>query len=160
MNSNEQRFWVKVNRGDDDECWEWQAASVNGYGSFYTPDRHFQAHRFSYKLKVEDPGDEYVLHTCDNPSFVNPEHLYLGDQQDNLNDAVSRGRTASREEHGVSKLTIKEVSHIKWKLENTNLTHAEIAEKYSIGKGNISPISRGVTWDDVKPESPEEYNDG
>lgn len=72
-------------------CWNWVGAVANkkGYGSFFG-DR---AHRVSYRtFKGEIPSDKHVLHRCDNPSCVNPEHLFLGTNKENIDDKMLKGR--------------------------------------------------------------------
>ena len=74
-------------------CWEWRGArSETGYGRIWMAGKHKRAHRVSYAAFVGPIGDANVLHTCDNPPCVNPQHLYLGTQKDNARDAVTRGR--------------------------------------------------------------------
>lgn len=88
------RFWDKVDKSGD--CWVW-TASINkkGYGWFKFGGRMMLAHRVSYELEIGEITDGLlVLHRCDNPSCVNPEHLYLGDHDTNMADRVSR-RTAA-----------------------------------------------------------------
>jgi hypothetical protein len=151
----EARFWDKVDRGDEDECWEWVASKTSGgYGNFYLGESSISAHRFAYKQEEQPPGDNLVLHTCDNPSCVNPSHLYLGDQQDNMNDAVERGRIAEGEDHGMTSLTAEQVSHLKWEGENTGKTNTVLADEYGVTVRTIGNILRGVTWSDVEPEKP------
>jgi len=91
------RFWNKVDRTSNPNCcWEWTANKLKQrYGRFSIGKKHILAHRFSYELhygKIPDGLD--VLHTCDNPPCVNPNHLYLGTQQDNANDMVAKNRQA------------------------------------------------------------------
>jgi len=138
-----ERFWNKVEKTGSDDCWEWQASTINGYGQF---DKGLLSHRVAYRLEVEDPGENYVLHKCDNKLCVNPEHLYLGDQQDNMNDAVERGQMPSGENAGPAKLTNEEVEEIRSKLEDTDLTQKEIGEQYGVTQPIISDISNGKIW--------------
>lgn len=90
------RFWAKVNRGTG--CWEWLGERNNkGYGRFPTYSRDSRkrllAHRVSYTLHHgQIPAGMVVMHACDNPGCVNPEHLSIGTQQDNLRDALAKGR--------------------------------------------------------------------
>jgi hypothetical protein len=87
-------FWAKVARGAD--CWEWGGArNTSGYGWFrFGPDRTpTGAHRVAYELSNGPiPDGLAVLHRCDNPPCVNPAHLFLGTNQDNVTDKVNKGR--------------------------------------------------------------------
>jgi len=91
------RFESKFIRKDINECWEWQATKLpSGYGSFARNDNkkgNFYAHRYSYELYVgEILADKYVCHKCDNPSCVNPSHLFLATQKDNIKDMLNKNR--------------------------------------------------------------------
>lgn len=153
MSDLEDRFWDKVDRGEDDECWEWQASTSDGYGQFSVHYEVKSAHRVAYRFVVGDPGDSFVLHECDNPACVNPAHLYLGTHQDNMDDMVERGRATGNkprgEKHGHTKLTERDVGEIKWKLENTSMTKTAISDEYPVSQRTISNIEWGVTWEDV-----------
>ena len=90
----EQKFWNNVNvRGDTWECWEWTAGqNSDGYGNFNFPNKTKSAHRVAWILTYGPiPMGICVLHSCDNPSCCNPEHLFLGTNQDNMNDLAEKG---------------------------------------------------------------------
>lgn len=93
MNANERfdRYVDKEHR----ECWAWLGATAGtmGYGRFWLNRGVVQAHRFSYERYVGPiPMGMLVLHRCDNPKCVNPDHLFLGTDFDNLHDAMRKGR--------------------------------------------------------------------
>lgn len=75
-------------------CWEWIGAiATHGYGYFGANGKSIRAHRASYQIYKGKIGDGlYVLHSCDNPSCVNPDHLWLGTQKDNIRDRNIKGR--------------------------------------------------------------------
>jgi hypothetical protein len=86
------RFDAKVKRTESG-CHEWQSTfHRDGYGKFWHVDRQVQAHRMAYMIYKGDPGDQWVLHKCDNRKCVNPEHLYLGTPAQNTSDMFERGR--------------------------------------------------------------------
>lgn len=92
--SIEERFWEKVRKSPEpDGCWEWTASKFrNGYGSFVVLGER-RAHRVSWEIHNGPiPDGLWVLHKCDNPSCVRPDHLFLGDRRTNMLDCVSKGR--------------------------------------------------------------------
>lgn len=118
--SLESRFWSKVQKGNG--CWLWTSARSGGshgnaYGFFWVggKKRSEFAHRVSYKLHKGPINDGMcVMHSCDNPLCVNPEHLSIGTNTDNLQDAAKKGRTAYGERNGGGgKLTDNSVRRIK-----------------------------------------------
>lgn len=149
----EDRFWESVDRGDPDECWEWQAyRDRQGYGQTKVGGDPVPAHRVAYELEVEDPGDDWVLHHCDNPPCVNPTHLYAGDASDNNRDAFRRNRrTEQGEQNKFSKLTAEDVREIKSRL-GEDETHAEIADDFGVCRSAVTMISTGDTWPHIEPD--------
>ena len=94
-----QRFWSKVKKGPD--CWEWQAGREwDGYGIFSISHVSYRAHRLSWIMTNGGTGGLLVLHKCDNPSCVRPDHLWLGTVADNNADRDAKGRTARGDRHG------------------------------------------------------------
>ncbi len=88
------RFWARVAVGKPDECWEWtRYRDRAGYGQAYHEGRDVPAHRLAWILTHGPiPDGLKVLHRCDYPPCVNPAHLFLGTQGDNVRDAVAKGR--------------------------------------------------------------------
>ena len=89
------RFFDLVKKHDGDGCWLWLGTCRgDGYGLTKTEDRKtIGSHRMAYLLTYgEIPDGLLVLHKCDNPPCVNPEHLFLGTHQDNRDDMLKKGR--------------------------------------------------------------------
>ena len=86
-------FWCKVDKGEKDDCWCW-TATVNskGYGSMSINGKSYSAHRVSFYIHNGYLPRLNVLHSCDTPRCVNPKHLFLGTQLDNVRDMIEKGR--------------------------------------------------------------------
>lgn len=95
IESEVDRFWSRVAKGAPDECWPWQyGTNSDGYGNFKLNDgSQIGSHRFSWSLENGPiPDGMHVLHSCDNPPCVNQNHLFLGNQEINVADMMSKGR--------------------------------------------------------------------
>lgn len=108
------RFLSKVMPVPFSGCWLWMGADFSyGYGAFSFHNQNRPAHRVSWLLhKGEIPEGLFVLHKCDVAVCVNPEHLFLGTQQDNMTDKVEKRRQARGEGHGMSKLSDAQTAEI------------------------------------------------
>lgn len=160
-----ERFEMKFVKGSEAECWSWLAAKTpKGYGKLMvdTETKVFEvAHRFSYKQYVgEIPEGFVVRHKCDNPSCVNPYHLELGTDKDNVHDCIKRGRfnaygkrkkgsdktallikMSRGENNSGSKLTDEQVEEIR-QLRKGGMTVEYIAEKFNVSSSYVSKICR------------------
>jgi hypothetical protein len=95
-------------------CHEWLRATLGrGYGQLWYKGEKYLAHRLSYKINKGDIGDYHVLHTCDNPKCINPDHLWLGTNTDNMNDKIKKGRVVKGENHPQAKLTDRQIKTLK-----------------------------------------------
>lgn len=90
-----ERFQMKYVCNLQTKCWEWVGCKLNkfGHGGFYSEGRTLMAHRFSYTHFVgEIPEGMVIMHMCDNPACVNPEHLRAGTSEENVHDMLRKGR--------------------------------------------------------------------
>lgn len=131
-----ERFMEKVNKVENG-CWLWTAYCMkNGYGLFRTPAKNELAHRVAYRLfnGILDKRD--VMHSCDTPACVNPEHLSLGTRKENMQDAKRKLRMQRGESHGRAKLTDEQMKFAKI----AEGTQQEIADLLGVSQGYISYI--------------------
>lgn len=145
----EERFQDAVDRGTEDQCWEFQwHRNKQGYGKFFFRGSCWQAHRVAYTLtKGEIPNGLDVLHTCDNPPCCNPAHLYVGTDADNTRDKIARNRLRPRkgERHGMHKMTEMEARDVIAEL-RAGTPGRILARKYGVTDTAISLIKRGINW--------------
>lgn len=147
------RFWSKVSQSSGDNCWLWLASTNReGYGYFYFNYAMFKAHRVSWIIAYGDiaPG-MLILHRCDNPSCVNPSHLFSGTNQDNTNDKKAKGR----EHHPVGaknpncKLTEADVLKIREVYGEGFTTQAELSRRYKISVTHVRFILNRKSWANI-----------
>ena len=132
---------------DENGCWLWtRSLTAKGYGRFWDGAHVVAAHRFSYLHHNGNIGARIVRHKCDTPRCVNPEHLELGTQAQNINDAVERGRHATGAKHASSKITEDDVRAIRL----SNATLRELSDRYGLSQGTLSMIRNRKTWRGVE----------
>jgi hypothetical protein len=136
-------FWSLIEKTN--YCWIWRGyRNKGGYGS----NGIILTHRKMWKITYgEIPPKMFVLHRCDNRSCVNPKHLFLGTQVDNMKDMVEKGRSTKGRSHKASNCKLKEKDIIEIKLlYSKGHTQQEISVLYSVSQTNISRIIIGKTW--------------
>lgn len=138
-------FWAKVDKSGT--CWLWTAAEDRaGYGVFGSTDAPSRAaHRLSYLIAKGDPAERHVLHRCDTPPCVNPDHLFLGDDAANHADMASKLRSTWGEKNARAKLSASQVREIRAQLD-AGATHRRIAEEFAISPTTVSDIRRRKSW--------------
>ena len=154
--SLEDRFWEKVDKSDG--CWNWTAGhNGRGYGAFYGDGTMLRAHRVSYELhygpipKQDSYHGMCVCHSCDNKLCVNPDHLFLGTHQDNMDDMYDKGRDVPLAgiRNGNSKLTESDVLNIRKVSKHGLVTQKNLSILYGVSVQLISRvINRGI-WSHV-----------
>lgn len=133
------------------DCIEWKGAkSTRGYGNILIKGKNYKAHRIAYKNHYGDFDEKLlVCHKCDNPSCVNPLHLFLGTHKDNSKDMVNKGRNkhgdTSGEKNGQHKLSYRSIKIIRQFLYQ-KIPGFEIATAYGISKAQVSRIKNNKKW--------------
>lgn len=147
----EECFEARTNKIDAEGCWEWTGyKNRGGYGVMRLGEKVGLAHRYAYERFVGaipdtgNPHDNCILHKCDNPACVNPSHLFLGSQADNVVDMHSKGRAAQLvgEQTGNSKLSERIVKTIR----GSKAPSSVLAEKFGVNSATINRIRSRVTW--------------
>lgn len=138
LNTLHEKYRINLENG----CHEWTSGKSNGYGIQSVSGQMILAHRLSYiKNKGYIPVGMFVLHKCDNPVCINPEHLFLGTHLANIKDKVNKDRSGF-------KLTIDKVKEIK-ELLKQGLFQKEIAKQFGIDRTMVSQIKTGKRWSHV-----------
>jgi len=147
MRTLEERFWTKVDVRGPDECWPWQGAKSHGYGTIWLEGKNLRAHRMVWELTFGLIPDGFcVCHSCDNGLCVNPAHLFLGTQAENMADMKSKGRSSKGRLSGRAKLTEDQVISIRKEYAQGNITHMELGAKYNVVHRTIGFVTSRETW--------------
>lgn len=149
--TDEERFWKHVNKKSIYECWNWTGVHTDGYGQIKINKKLVLSHRFSWGLHFgKIPKGLYILHHCDNRECVNPSHLFLGTQKDNIHDMILKNRQNDNrgENNGNHKLTsvqVKQIRHIK-----DRFSRKEIAKMFDVNEITIADIHKNKTWKHIE----------
>lgn len=158
MDRREQLFWKRVDKyNGENACWLWMnVLNKHGYGHCTYKGFRTYAHRISWMLhnKQQIPDKMVIMHTCDNPACVNPKHLQLGTQADNMRDMFAkqrhkrtkgmRFRAPGGEDHCRCKLTWNQVNEIRRKYDSGNFTQQYLAHEYEVAQSRISYLVRKI----------------
>lgn len=141
---------LEKNTIKNDGCWGWKAyVNKGGYAQLtcrYDKAKVKLAHRASYIVhKGEIPKDKQVNHICNNPICTNPDHLYLGSQQDNMDDKAKELRQAKGQDINTCKLTEDDVINIR-SLIGKGMGVPQLAETHGVTRETIYAIRDRVTW--------------
>lgn len=149
MENTPERFWSNVQKGEG--CWEWQRGlDRHGYGRTSYQAKDVLAHRLAWLL-THGPVPEglYVCHHCDNRRCVRPDHLFLGTQKDNLDDARDKGRPLSSLKagslHHKTKVTEAVASEIK-AARTSGETAKSIARRLGLGYRTVTRVLHDEHW--------------
>ena len=153
----ELRFWDKVRKTEG--CWLWTGwRNQQGYGQIGSGGRDslgLGVHRVSWEIHYGPiPDGLFVLHHCDNPPCVRPDHLFLGTHSDNMQDMVKKGHHHSqrypelqgREFHGRAKLTEAQVQAIRDRYAMSGIRQRDLAEEYGMSPSQMSRIITHTSW--------------
>lgn len=148
--SLKERILLRTGPKLENGCMEWKGTiGRHGYGVICFKRRILRSNRAVYEVyNGPIPENMCVCHSCDNPTCVNPEHLWLGTMKDNMIDKVRKGRAkvGTGERHGHAKLTWVDVRNIRE--EYKTMSSTELAEKYNIHQTTITNICSMKRWQD------------
>lgn len=130
-------------------CWLWHGSKQRGYGQIRAFDRtQWRAHRLSWYLHFGViPDGMFVCHKCDNPSCVNPGHLFIGTCLDNVRDSVLKGRNVMGE---ACKRKLKEIDVSFMRKNWPRLSYSKLAKRFNVTKRAIACVIKRITWKHVQ----------
>lgn len=143
-------FWTRIDRREPGQCWNWTGCksrsswSPSGYGQMRISGKMEKAHRVSWFLRHGVWPTLLVLHRCDNPSCVNPEHLFEGTNADNSHDREMKGRGNKPlgEKHHQARFTAEQVQYIR----SCDKSSRQLGREYGVSKTAIQLIRQRVNW--------------
>ncbi len=132
-----EKFVIKI----ENDCWGWNGTTSHGYANFNHRGKIMKAHRASWIIhNGQIPKSIFVLHKCDVRNCSNPDHLFLGNQTDNMKDMAFKLRTRV-----TCKLKESDVLEIK-ELLKLGVTSVKLAKKYNVSDVAIHNIKHGISW--------------
>jgi hypothetical protein len=161
-------IWAKIEKRfmdrvciSDNECWIWQGSNNGTYPTYHVlgANKTVYAHRLSYEMfNGEIESGNVVMHTCDNPLCVNPEHLTQGTQMQNMHDMNRKGRAwrpgmkqpLTGATNPAAKINQETVNAIR---QEQGVSVRQLAKKYGLGASQIHRILKGHSWTQSYPES-------
>ena len=144
----QERFNAQYEVVTESGCWIWMGSLTRHYGTIWVDGRAVSSHRISYIIHIGDiPDGLNVLHRCDVYSCVNPNHLFIGTQKDNMSDMTKKGRSLVGSMNSAAKLSESDVRNI---LHRKGERLAGIAKDYGVTLQSIWNIMNGKTWTHIK----------
>jgi len=142
-------------------CWLWLGATTPNqrgmiYGVLSAGGKRVRAHRYSYEAyKGPIPAGMFVCHRCDNPSCVNPDHLFVGTNQDNVDDCCRKNRKKPvlGERNGRATISNETAAHIKWMM-LLGFSQGVIAAEFGVSERTVEDMSAGKSWRGIQPKTP------
>ena len=148
----EERFWMKVMKSDGDGCWEWLGKiHDHGYGLFSAHSRVLRAHRVAWEFENGPiPAGHVVRHRCDNRKCVRIDHLLIGMQGHNMDDALNRKRITKRlgEQVASAKLNPEKVRWIR-NQHAAGMPKATMARSLNVSSTTVNSVLAGITWSHI-----------
>lgn len=130
-------------------CIVWMGAKTNGYAVINFQGLNHRVHRLVAQAKFGELGKKVVCHKCDRPSCINPSHLFLGTQKENIQDCISKGRWADRSgEINHAKLQPSSVREIRLRYENGEKRTA-LAKEFAVGLSTVRDLINRKTWSNI-----------
>lgn len=156
------RFYNRINVdgatqphcSDLGNCWEWTGTlDPRGYGYLAITSSHKTWHGFAHRLSWlfhhgEDPAQSGVLHKCDNPKCVRPDHLFLGSQDDNMKDMASKGRSRKPPEDWIGKLPDSQIIEMR-RVNESGVSIREITRRFGTPYATLHSILNRKTYRNV-----------
>lgn len=141
-------LWRMVAIGPKHRCWPWLGTrNKHGYGELQRNGQRFLAHRVAYAVTHgATPAGLVVRHDCDTPCCVNPSHLKLGTQADNMIDMQARGRSICGEKHPLAKLTATAVWAIRATYASGGISMLKLAARHGVGLRTIHAVIHNQRW--------------
>jgi hypothetical protein len=152
MPSNKADTFLNFVEKDQNGCWLWQRSKTkDGYGNFSINGMKVLVHRWSFEFfKGRIPAGLVVCHACDVPACLNPDHLFLGSQAENMQDMVNKNRhgpnSREGESNGRAKLKTYEVHRIRRDYSPGKTSQTELAARYNVSQAQIQRILCRTRW--------------
>jgi hypothetical protein len=143
-----ERFFDHIGQKTQNGCIPWMAAlDKDGYGGIWSEEGQLVAHRVAYEIAYGNPPKNLlVLHKCDNPSCVNPSHLFLGSHDENMKDMKNKSRQSKGEKQHCAKMTKDKVELIRYRYANESTSQAKLAAEFGISQVLVSQIVLRRIW--------------